>query len=121
MWWLLQSGFFDVMSVLVILIVVGASVFGVVSRIRRLGKNSNSPRLTVEAQVAAKHTSVTHHSSADDSIGHTSTFYYVTFQVESGDRMEFQVTGQEYGMLMEGDWGRLTFQGTWYLGFERQR
>ena len=48
------------------------------------------------------------------------TTYYVTFQVESGDRMEFTVEGSEYGMLIEGDHGKLTFQGTRYLGFERQ-
>lgn len=51
----------------------------------------------------------------------TSTRYYVTFQVESGDRMEFSVTGLEYGMLAEGDIGKLTFQGTRYLSFERDR
>lgn len=45
--------------------------------------------------------------------------YYVTFQFESGDRMEFQVYGSEYGMLAEGDEGKLTFQGTRYLSFER--
>lgn len=49
----------------------------------------------------------------------TSTSYYVTFQVESGDRMELQVNGSEYGMLVEGDHGKLSFQGTRYLGFER--
>ena len=42
-----------------------------------------------------------------------------TFQLESGDRMEFQVSGIEYGMLAEGDTGELTFQGTRYLAFER--
>ena len=50
---------------------------------------------------------------------HTSTRYYVTFQVESGDRMELSVSGPEYGMLAEGDRGELTFQGTRYLSFER--
>ena len=34
--------------------------------------------------------------------------------------MELPVTGPEYGMLAEGDRGRLTFQGTRYLGFERR-
>jgi hypothetical protein len=34
--------------------------------------------------------------------------------------MELQVDGSEYGMLVEGDQGRLTFQGTRYLGFERR-
>lgn len=50
---------------------------------------------------------------------HSSTRYYATFQVESGDRMELAVSGPEYGMLAEGDRGTLTFQGTRYLGFER--
>ena len=49
----------------------------------------------------------------------TNTMYYVIFQMERGDRMEFQVSGIEYGMLAEGDTGELTFQGTRYLAFER--
>ena len=49
-----------------------------------------------------------------------STTYYATFQVESGDRMELRLSGAEYGMLAEGDRGRLTFQGTRYLSFERE-
>ena len=51
----------------------------------------------------------------------TSTFtsYYVTFQVESGDRMEFEVDGSDYGLLVQSDIGKLSFQGTRYLGFER--
>jgi hypothetical protein len=51
----------------------------------------------------------------------TSTFYYVTFQFHSNDRQEFRVSGQQYGQLVEGDVGKLTFQGTRFLGFERQR
>ena len=67
---------------------------------------------------------VQHANSGDMSGAHgfhttTNTTYYVTFQVESGDRMEFCVSGTEYGMLVEGDTGRLTFQGTRYLAFER--
>lgn len=50
---------------------------------------------------------------------HTSTTYYVTFEVESGDRMELQLEGFEYGLLVEGDKGNLSFQGTRFLGFER--
>ena len=49
----------------------------------------------------------------------SSTFYYTTFEVESGDRMELAVSGQDFGMLAEGDTGRLTFQGTRFKGFER--
>ena len=50
----------------------------------------------------------------------TSTHYYVTFQVESGDRFELGVNGSDYGMLVEGDEGMLTFQGTRFLSFERK-
>jgi len=30
------------------------------------------------------------------------------------------VSSYEYGMLVEGDFGKLSFQGTRYLGFTRQ-
>jgi hypothetical protein len=50
---------------------------------------------------------------------HHSTHYYVTFEVESGDRMELSLSGHEYGLLAEGDTGHLSFQGTRYLSFER--
>jgi hypothetical protein len=49
----------------------------------------------------------------------TSSSYYVTFEVASGDRMELLVPTNEYGYLIEGDRGELTFQGTRYLGFAR--
>ncbi|MBB5172595.1 DUF2500 domain-containing protein [Texcoconibacillus texcoconensis] len=47
------------------------------------------------------------------------TKYFVTFEFENGDRHEFKVKGNEYGMLTEGDVGHITFQGTRYKGFER--
>ena len=98
-----------------------------VKRIAAWHKNKSSPRLTVSARIVGKRQNTTHNNqpNAGDISGahgyHTisSTSYYITFQVESGDRMEFQVSGTEYGMLAEGDTGRLTFQGTRYLAFER--
>ena len=88
--------------------------------IRNVGewfKNNDSPRLTVPAKVVSKRSSHHHHSHGGM---HHSTHYHVTFEVESGDRMELSVSGHEYGMLVEGDTGRLTFQGTRYLSFERE-
>lgn len=98
----------------------------VVTLVRGIGewhKNNNSPRLTVSAKVVSKRTSVSHghHHGANGHMHTTSsTWYYVTFEVESGDRMELGVSGSEYGMLAEGDSGKLTFQGTRYLSFERE-
>lgn len=85
-------------------------------------QNNQSPRLTVEAEIVSRHEDVSvHHHNTGNGAGHIShsTTYYVTFQVASGDRMEFQVPRREYGFLVEGDRGRLTFQGTRFLGFER--
>lgn len=97
-----------------------------VKGISEWSKNNQSPRLTVDAELVAKRTNVSYHHHTHAHAGgtggihgHTSTSYYVTFQVESGDRMEFLVNGREYGLLLEGDRGKLSFQGTRYLGFER--
>ena len=116
---------FGIMSVIVPLIFIIVIVMFIVAAVKGIGqwsKNNNSPRLTVPATVVAKRGDISRHvHGAGDGAHHhhTSTTYYVTFQVESGDRMEFHVSGSEYGMLVEGDTGNLSFQGTRYLGFER--
>ena len=113
---------FGIMFTLVFILVIGTFIVTAVRGISQWNKNNNSPRLTVPALVVAKRTNVTrhHHGGANGHHHHhTSTTYYVTFQVESGDRMELHVAGNEYGMLVEGDQGNLSFQGTRYLGFER--
>ena len=118
-------GFFHLFSILftlVFVLVMGIIVFTLVKGISQWNKNNHSPRLTVPVTVVAKRTNVSHHHNhGSTGMHHTthSTTYYVTFQVESGDRMELHVAGHEYGMLIEGDHGMLTFQGTRYLGFKR--
>lgn len=114
---------FSIMFTIVFVLVIGTVIVTTVKGIGQWNKNNNSPRLTVPATVVSKRTNVTrhHHGGSNGHHHHrTSTTYYVTFQVESGDRMELHVAGHEYGLLVEGDNGRLTFQGTRYLGFERQ-
>lgn len=109
-----------IISLLIFGLVFGVIVASLVRSGRQWHKNNNSPRLTVDARVIAKRHDVSHHHSAGEHHHHHDhNTYYVTFQVSSGDRMELQLQGQEYGMLIEGDTGKLTFQGTRYLGFER--
>ena len=113
---------FQIMFTLTFVLVISMFVVTAVRGIREWNNNNHSPRLTVPATVVAKRTNVSrhHHGGANGHHHHTtSTSYYVTFQVESGDRMELHVAGTEYGMLIEGDSGNLSFQGTRYLGFER--
>ena len=121
------SGLFSLMFTLIFLLAAGIIVAAFVQGIHQWNKNNHSPRLTVDALVVTKRMDVSHrrHVNAGDHTGAhryhttTSTFYYVTFQVDSGDRMELTVGGADYGQLVEGDRGKLTFQGTRYLGFER--
>ena len=109
------SSSFGVMGVIVplfFLLVIGIVAGSIIQGIGRWNKNNNSPRLTVDAQIIARRT----HVWGD----HSHTNYYATFQFESGDRLELEVPDHQFGYLVEGDRGKLTFQGTRFLGFERQ-
>ena len=116
---------FSIMRIMVPVIFV--LVFGIiiVAMVRGIGewnKNNHSPKLSVPATVVAKRSDAHRYPVSTGKVQtmHTSTYYYATFQVESGDRMELAVSGAEYGMLAEGDRGMLTFQGTRYLNFHRE-
>ena len=116
-------GLFEIIFVLMFLLAFGLILTSVIKGISQWNKNNHSPRLTVPATVVSKRTNVSHHHhpvGEGQGVHHsTSTSYYVTFQVESGDRMELHMAGHQFGLLVEGDRGKLTFQGTRYLGFER--
>lgn len=125
----IESGFYQIMFRIVpifigmIFIIV---IVGILQGIIQWKKNNNSPVLSVAAVLVAKRTSVSHHThntGQNNAHSHqsSSTAYYATFEVESGDRMEFALISSEYGMLAEGDAGILTFQGTRYITFERSR
>jgi hypothetical protein len=116
--------FVPIMIGLIFVLVFGTIIYRAIKGGQQWNRNNNSPVLTVRATVIAKRSDIHVHHHGDgvnDMNMHTSssTTYYVTFQVQSGDRMEFVVQGNEYGVLIEGDEGDLTFQGTRYKGFVR--
>ena len=114
-------GMFEAMFGIVFVLVIGVFVVTIVRGIGQWNKNNHSPRITVPVTIVSKRTHVSrHHHAGEHHHSHTSTSYYVTFEVESGDRMELHMSGTEYGLLVEGDKGNLSFQGTRYLGFERE-
>lgn len=115
----LMSSVFPILFTVMFVFIIGAFIVTIVRGIGQWHRNNQSPVLTVQAQVAAKRTRVSRHRSGNSMHYHSSTHYYTTFEVDSGDRMELHLSGQEYGLLAEGDRGKLTFQGTRYLGFER--
>lgn len=116
----LMEAIFPIMFITIFVIVIGGFIFTAVRGVSTWSKNNSSPVLTVEASIVSKRTNVSHHHNNNNTMhSSSSTSYYVTFQVESGDRIELQVDGSEYGMLVEGDKGKLTFQGTRYKEFLR--
>ena len=117
-----MSGAFDVLFFLAFFTILAMVLISMLHSLREWSRNNHSPRLTVPSTVVTKRSSTshsTHHAGNGAMHTSTSTSYYATFQVESGDRMELHISGTEYGMLAEGDYGMLTFQGTRYLSFER--
>lgn len=108
---------FDLFFVLVSIIpfiVISIIIISFVLSIIKQRKNVKLPRLTVYAKVVTKRI---HHSHSKNSSGHS--YYYVTFEVESTDRFELSVPSNEFGYLVEGDEGKLTFQGNMFLEFNR--
>lgn len=119
----MTGGGFMTLFMIIFIVILGIILFAFISGVLQWNKNNHSPKLVVAAKVVSKRIDVSHrhHDSNGDGIeDHTSssTWYYVTFEFETRDRMELSVRGEEYGLLAEGDQGKLTFQGTRYLGFQ---
>lgn len=105
------------MFVIVPVFIFGVFAYILIKGISQWSSNNKSPILSVPAEVVTKRS----RTSGGTGNSSASTRYYVTFQVESGDRIELPMNGREYGMLAEDDLGILTFQGTRYKGFERRK
>jgi len=101
---------------LVFIIVVGTILFQVGKGLAEWANNNSMPVKSEHVRIVAKRSETRGHSE-----GPVSTRYYVTFELLSGDRRELSIHGKEYGVLSEGDEGTLTYQGTRYRGFDRDR
>lgn len=114
-------GFIIVAVVAVFAVVLIAILFSAVKGVSQWSHNNSQPILTVPAKLVGKRSQVgmSHHHH-DSHVHHrASTTYFATFEFESGERREFQLSGSESGLLVEGDAGQLTYQGTRYQGFVR--
>ncbi|MBT0769269.1 DUF2500 domain-containing protein [Kineosporia sp. J2-2] len=100
------------MALILLLVVLGFAT-AVVKGLGQWTRNNNSPVEVVDAVLLTRRTE--HRHSQDSS----STAYYVTFEHSAHRRTEFLVSGHQWGTLVEGDRGRLTFQGTRFQGFDR--
>lgn len=116
---MMYGGFFvfRLMFLIVPVVMIGIIGYHTYTIFNRSRRNSKAPRLTVEAQVVAKRTQGPY--SHDDDINGGTTHYYVTFEFLSGDRMELEVEDYDYGLMVEGDIGKLSFKGTKFLNYVR--
>lgn len=107
---------------IIFLLIFGIIIFTLIKGIVQWSSNNRQPVLSVKAKVVAKRAHTSNRNSMNGNHHHhsSSTSYHVTFEVESGDRMELKVIASEYGMLVEGDTGKLVFQGTRYKSFQRE-
>jgi Protein of unknown function (DUF2500) len=120
-------GMFNLMSFifpLFFLVFFGLLIFSVVRSVKQWSYNNKQPIIPVQATIVSKRMSVSHHNHHDANTNmnstSTSTTYYITFEFSNGERVEFIVSGYDYGMMVEGDKGTLTFQGTRFKGFVRE-
>ena len=117
-----ETGFdmFSIMFFIVFALIVGTIIINAIKGISEWSNNNKQPILDINCTVVSKRISVSHTDSSGVHHGSSShTSYYVTFEFESKDRTEFCVNGKEYGMIAEGDYGKLKFQGTRFLEFNR--
>ena len=109
-------GIMDFLFPIMFLAVFGLAFGTIVSTLVKQGKtnrkNDASPRVSADATVVTKRT----HVRGD----HAHTTYFATFQFESGDRLELEIPRDKFGYIVEGDNGKLHFQGTRFLDFQRQ-
>lgn len=115
---LMFSSLFPIMFFLVF----GLIIFTFIKGFKQNMYNNRQPIVPVNAKIVAKRYNVSHHDHNDaNNMHHTSssTWYYATFEMSNGERMELQVPPGEFGMLAEGDEGTLQFQGTRFISFTR--
>lgn len=94
--------------------IAGIIAYVIISNLRTWSANNATTLLTLHSTIVTKRTQVRGGGNS-----RASTYYYVTFELDNGERIELMVGGSEYGALVERDQGMLTYQGTRFKHFER--
>lgn len=118
---------FPVVFSIVFLIVIGGFLYVIIKSLSQFISNQKSPMMVVDAKIVSKRTEIrssggsmsTQGSMHHHRRGHTYTRYFATFQLEDSSRIELQISAKDFGLIAEGDIGRLFHQGTRFHGFDR--
>lgn len=103
-------GFVALIALVPMAIGAGIVLYGVAGSIKLAG----TPLVVMPARIVAKRTSVSGGGQRS-----ATTYYYVTIELEDGDRNEHSVAGDLYGMAADGDLGVAYVRGTDMLDFQR--
>jgi|GEM_PF-382151 len=105
---------FGLMSTVIPLVVIGGILFIVIRGLSTWMSNNAAELRQDEVTVISKRMKVW--GGSNNSSAHTS--YYITFELSSGERVEFGVSGTQYGSCREGETGLLAYQGSRFKGFQ---
>ncbi len=100
---------FPIFFILIFTIVIGGTLYTLIKSLA----NKTKPSLLLLVKVVAKRTS---RRQGENNLGNN---YYVTFEQRDGSRIEYYMSGEEYGLIAEGDFGELKVQGDRFVEFSR--
>ena len=101
----------SIMGGLFLFTFIGVIVFMIVKGAR----HAATPITTAYGTIIAKRTQVV---GSENSAG---TLYYATIETQDGNRKEYQINGNLYGLVKEGDKGTLVLKGKRLLNIDRHR
>lgn len=106
---------FNTIFFIVFGLIVFVIIMGIVKTIGAGLSNQAAERVQRSCKVVDKRTRV-RGGSGDFS---ASTYYYITFEFDGGERVELEVKDTDFGMIVIGDCGELHYKGTRFLEFVR--
>ncbi|NQX67875.1 DUF2500 domain-containing protein [Paenibacillus alba] len=109
------SNIFFTVFILIFVLVIGGFIFIIIKSLSTWVSNNASPLQNRTCKVVAKRMQVSRGSGDSTS----STSYYATFEFEDRSRLELYIGRQQFGYIVEGDLGTLSYQGTRYKAFSR--
>lgn len=108
-----MPAFFKLFGGLIVILVVGTFLYVIIRGFSTWTTNNAADVITSPATVLDKRTEVWG-GSGDTS---SSTNYYVTFELANSTRIELPVRSDKFGLIVVGDHGQLTYQGTRFKEF----
>jgi hypothetical protein len=107
--------FFKIFGGLVFTLVVGTFLFVIIRGLKLWLSNNAAELVRQSCSVVDKRTEVWGGSGESS----TNTNYYITFQFADNTRKELPISPKHFGVIVIGDQGELTFQGSRFKEFKR--